>query len=55
MRFAIKHIDYVDLKDKSTKKQKSLTRPFDLLEVFLNYHVIGKFHGWSYDFHEVTL
>lgn len=52
MEFVIKH---ADLKDKSPKKQKSPKKPFDLLEVFLNYHVIGNFHGWSYQFLQVTL
>lgn len=54
MRFVIEYVDSVAPKDKSTTKKK-LPRPFDLLEIFLNYHVIGKFHGWSYEVLLVTL
>lgn len=55
MRFVIDYVDYVAAKDESTKKQRPAAKPFDLLEVFLNYHVIGKFHGRAYEFLWVTL
>ena len=41
MRF---HIEYLDAKTKATNRES-----IALLNSFLNFHLIGKFHGWSYE------
>lgn len=41
MRF---HIEYLDAKNKETNRES-----ISLLNSFLNFHLIGKFHGWSYE------
>lgn len=41
MRFSV---EYMDVKTKETKRES-----ISLLNSFLNFHLIEKFHGWSYE------